>query len=389
MKVLTFSTLYPNAVQYNHGIFVETRLKNVIKQHGIDSCVIAPVPWFPFRSKLFGHSSQYARVPAEEIRHDITIYHPRYLVIPKIGMIFTPFSLAITYFLAVKKLRKTGFDFDLVDAHYYYPDGVSAALIKDWINRPLIVTARGTDINLIPRYKIPRRLIQWAIEQVDHTITVCEALRKQVIELGAKPENVTTLRNGVDLQLFRPPEDRQALKKLRSNNNLEILSVGHLIDRKGHDLVVRAVSEIPDVHLTIVGEGEERGRLEALISSLQINHRVTLAGLATQEELRDFYGCADILVLASSREGWANVLLESMACGTCAVATRAGGTPEIVTCRSAGVLVDRNAESIRDGIVSTLKDPPSRLKTREFAEQFSWDRVADGVKQQFDKVSAH
>ena len=90
------------------------------------------------------------------------------------------------------------------------------------------------------------------------------------------------------------------------------------------------MKSIPDTTLLIAGAGEERGRLEHQIAAAGLSGRVRLLGEVAHEELPSLYSAADALVLASSREGWANVLLESMACGTPVVATDVWGTAEVV-----------------------------------------------------------
>ncbi|MFM8991895.1 MAG: glycosyltransferase, partial [Alphaproteobacteria bacterium] len=110
-----------------------------------------------------------------------------------------------------------------------------------------------------------------------------------------------------------------------------IASVGHLVARKGHDLAIAALEELPGWTLLLVGEGPERGALERQAAARGLSGRVRFLGRLAQEELARVYNVADMLVLASDREGWANVLLESMACGTPVVATRIWGTPEVVS----------------------------------------------------------
>src|SRR5436190_20168508 len=129
MKVLTYTTLYPNAAQPHHGIFVEQRLRQVRRRRDLPVRVIAPVPWFPFDHPRFGAYAAYARTPRVEERHGMEIAHPRYPVIPAVGMTVAPPLLAGATLPAVHRLQRDGFDFDLIDAHYFYPDGVAAAWI--------------------------------------------------------------------------------------------------------------------------------------------------------------------------------------------------------------------------------------------------------------------
>ncbi|HEX9173229.1 MAG TPA: glycosyltransferase family 4 protein, partial [Telluria sp.] len=146
MKILTFSTLFPNSEKPGHGIFVETRLRHLVASGQVEARVVAPVPWFPSAHPRFGQYARQARVPRAELRHGIAVSHPRYPVLPKIGMNVAPLLLAQAVKPAIARLLDEGFDFDLIDAHYFYPDGVAAAMLARHFNKPLVITARGSDI---------------------------------------------------------------------------------------------------------------------------------------------------------------------------------------------------------------------------------------------------
>ncbi len=372
MKILTFSTLFPNTEKPGHGIFVETRLRHLVASGQVQSRVVAPIGWFPSKSPRFGDYAKLARVPKSEVRHGLQVEHPRYPVIPKVGMNIAPLLLAQAARPAIARMLDEGYDFDLIDAHYFYPDGVAAALLARYFNKPLVITARGSDITLLPQYPLPRRMITWAAKRADAVITVCHALRDEVVALGVPADKVTSLRNGVDLQLFRPTE--------RTANPLfTLLTVGHLVPVKAQELIIAALPLMPDVRLVVAGDGPNRGMLEALARELKVEARVQFLGAVPQSQLRDHYGSADALVLASSREGWANVLLESMACGTPVVASRVYGTPEVVAAPEAGVLMDqRTPQGVADAVDRLRAAYPDRGATRRYAERFSWDDTTAG-----------
>ena len=160
--MLTVTTLYPNAAQPQHGVFVETRLRQLAASGAVAPRVVAPVPWFPFRAERFGRYAAHAQAPRREVRHDIPVSHPRYPVIPRLGMSLAPALLYAALARHVGRLLRDGHGFDLIDAHYAYPDGVAAALLGRRLGLPVVITARGTDLNLIPRHVLPRRMIRWA-----------------------------------------------------------------------------------------------------------------------------------------------------------------------------------------------------------------------------------
>src|SRR5690242_20439180 len=94
IRILTFTTLYPNAAQPNHGIFVENRLRHLVATGQVESVVVAPVPYFPKSFRHLGNWGSYAQIPRREPRDGIAIHHPRYPVIPRFGMNVAPASLA-------------------------------------------------------------------------------------------------------------------------------------------------------------------------------------------------------------------------------------------------------------------------------------------------------
>lgn len=387
MNLLTFTTLYPNAVMPRHGVFVENRLRHLLTSGAVSVQVIAPVPWFPFTHPRFGEYALYAKAPRHELRHNVEIEHPRYPLFPKIGMTLSPFLLALAMRPVISRLLRNGRRFDVIDAHYFYPDGVAAILLGRWFNMPVVITARGTDLNLIPQYLLPRKLIQWAAARTAGMITVCQALKDVLVELGVPEQRVTVLRNGVDLQQFQPPAERAALRERLKIQGTTLLSVGHLIERKGHDLVIDALEHLPDTRLLIAGDGPEEANLRALARARGVGARVAFLGAIKHDQLRDYYAAADILVLASSREGWANVLLEAMACGTPVVASNVWGTPEVVAVPEAGVLMrERTPAALAEAVKTLLAQYPDRAATRRYAEQFSWDATTRGQLDLFERV---
>lgn len=386
MKILTFTTLYPNAARPNHGIFVETRLRHLLESRCVEARVVAPVPWFPLESPRFGHYAAFARAPQVEQRHGIEVMHPRYLSVPKIGMSMSPFLLAARAGSILEGMVRRGFDFDVLDAHYFYPDGVAAAIIGRKLNKPVVITARGSDVNLLPQFAIPRKMIQWAARRAAALVTVSAALKKSLIQLGVESGKISVLRNGVDTRVFRPV-DREIHRTRMGLTGTVLLMVGNLVSLKGHELVLRALQEFPDACLLIVGEGEERRALETLAGALQIQHRVRFLGVMPHAQLAEVYGAADALVLASSREGWPNVLLEAMACGTPVVSSSVGGTPEIVTAPEAGVLMtERSVPGVAKALRRLLHNYPDRALTRKYAERFSWDDTTRGQLAVFENI---
>lgn len=380
MRILTFSTLYPNATAPQFGVFVENRLRQLLASGEVEARVVAPVPWVPGDYRWLGSHARLARIPAEATRHGLTVLHPRYPQLPRIGETLHPFGLALGALPALRRVQRTGFDFDLIDAHYFYPDGVAAALLARWLGKPYVVTARGTDLVTIAHHPLPRRMIRAAAEAADGLITVSASLADELVALGIARERVTVLRNGVDLAHFRPLGREAARVRYGVAGAAPVLaSVGHLIPRKGNEWIIRALPALPGVRLLIAGQGPEKAMLEGLIRDCGVADRVTMLGEVAHAELSQLYSAADVLVLATGHEGWPNVLLEAMACGTPVVATAVSGCPEIVTAPEAGRLMpDREPATIAATVAALLADLPQRAATRRYAEGFSWQATTDG-----------
>jgi glycosyltransferase involved in cell wall biosynthesis len=376
LSLLTFTTLYPNAAQPNHGVFVENRLRHLVGTGHATSVVLAPVPWLRVAA------------PPQERRHGLDIHHPKFLTIPRIGMRIHPCTLYRTAARTLRTMIEAGGRFDVIDAHYFYPDGVAAVWLAKRFGLPVVITARGSDITQFPDFAGPRKLILQAAEAADAVITVSAGLRDALAALGADAAKITVLRNGVDLRNFAPQDRAQARAAYGLTGNTAV-SVGALIPRKGHALTIEAMAELPGWTLLIAGEGPERAPLLAHAAACGVADRVRLIGPIPHASLALLFSAADVSVLSSSREGWANVLLESMACGTPVIASPIPGNPEVVQCRAAGLIAEaRSPQAIAASIRALAADPPARADTRAYAERFGWEETSAGQLALFRQVMA-
>ena len=394
VRTLLFSTLYPSSARPLHGIFVETRLRELLRQPGVQARVVAPVPWFWSTDARHGKHAVMARTPARETRNGIDVRHPRYLTIPKVGMTAAPLLLALGARSAVAAVQREGFEFDVIDAHYYYPDGVAAALLARWFHKPLVITARGTDVNLIPNYTLPRLWIQWAAQQASASIGVSAALVDRMRNLALAGDRLHVMRNGVDPERFAPQPQQAMRAELGLTGAPVVLTVGNLHQHKGQRLVLEAFAMLrashPQARLVIVGDGPDRAVLTRRAEALGLTDAVTLAGTVPNTDLARWYSAADVLVLASSREGWPNVLLEGMACGTPVVASAVGGIPEVVQSPEVGRLVaERTGPAFARAMMDLLAAKPDRERVRAYAKGFSWDHTSNDQLALFTALAPH
>jgi glycosyltransferase involved in cell wall biosynthesis len=382
MRIVLFTTLFPNAEQPARGIFVWERLRHLRLRHDIDVAVVAPVPYFPTR-RGWGRWSTWARVPRREAIDGVPVYHPRYLVTPKIGTALYPLTLAIGAASVVSRLVRDGYQ--LLDAHYLYPDGAAAALLARRLHLPLVVTGRGSDVTLLPQFRIPRRWVSWTLQRAQGCAAVCTALAQQMRALAGDRVDVLTLRNGVDVQRFAPVPREAARRAFGLPLHRRVIaSVGLLAERKGHHLAIDALAQLrqagdTDTMLFIVGSGPWEARLRRQAQQHQLGDAVQVHGAVSPANMPRVFAAADVLLLASRREGWANVLLESLACGTPVVATALPGTREAVRSPAVGVLFDeRSAAGIAAALQTARRTSWDAAAIRAYAAGFSWDDTSDG-----------
>jgi teichuronic acid biosynthesis glycosyltransferase TuaC len=384
MRVLVFTSLFPNLRRPDFGIFICQRTAHLARRPGNFVRVVAPVPYFPgwFRSSRW---SQYGALPRQQEIHGLTVFNPRYPLLPGLMPLH-----GVLMFLGscrlVSKLQRQH-RFDCIDAHYVYPDGFAAVLIGKVLRLPVVLSARGTDINVFPSFTSIRPMIRWSLNNAAGVVAVSDALRVAITDLGVPAEKIRTIPNGIDAERFHPiaqPEGRSALG-LPTDSGKVLVSVGSLTEGKNHlsllSAFARLLPELPDARLFIIGEGPLRPLLEQKIRALQLGENARLVGARRNQELALWFSAADISVLVSTREGWPNVVMESIACGTPVVATRVGGVPEIINSPDLGMLTDQDVDAIALTLRAALAKTWDRAAVARHGQLRSWDVVAGEVEQ--------
>jgi teichuronic acid biosynthesis glycosyltransferase TuaC len=382
-RVLTLTSLYPSVARPRHGIFVETRLRHLQQHTGIDARVIAPVPWFPFKADVFGAYARYAATPRHATRQGgLAVSHPRYWMLPRVGVARQPDHMAHAVLRDVARLQRSGWQPELIDAHYLYPDGVAAALVAARLHIPFVLTARGTDVNVLGRMPGPAQRIVWATQQASAVMAVSERLKENLLRMGVAAHQLSVVRNGVDLDVFHPEPPALARQVAGLPVGRLAICVGNLVPEKGFALAIEALIQLSEFTLVIVGEGPARAELGALALQRGVAQRVVFKATMPQAELRNLYSAADVLLLTSTREGWPNVVLEAMACGTPVVAVDVGAVGEMITHPNVGRVVAQRDPSLLARAVQELLDcdPPDLVARRHFIHQhaatFDWASVS-------------
>ena len=377
LRVLTLSTLFPDAIRRNFGVFVERQTLGLAAHPDVDLRVGAAVGVPPWPMSRLARYRALARLPEHESWEGLDVYRPRFAALPGTGGRWHAARLtrALTPVLdAMWRERR----FDVIDASFFFPDGPAAVALGRRYGVPVSIKARGADIHLWGTAPATAGQVLAAGRNADGLLAVSMAMRDDMVALGMPGERIRVHHTGVDLDRFAPVE-RAAAKAVWGVAGPLVVSLGALIPRKGHEIVIEAVAALPGVSLLVAGEGAERGRLEALIARLGVGGRVRLLGSVPHGEMPALLGAADVMALASSSEGLANAWVEALACGTSIVITDAGGAREVVTTPAAGLVAARDPAAFARAIADVLAAAPDPQAVRASAERFTWAANTDAL----------
>jgi glycosyltransferase involved in cell wall biosynthesis len=238
--------------------------------------------------------------------------------------------------------------------------------------------------------------MSWALRRADRVIAVSDGLRELALDLGADAERVTTVPNGIDADVFF----RGDRLRCRTNHGMTaadrvVLAAGDLAELKGHHRTIAAVQALNDsglcTKLLIAGGVGRSGRyaetLRQQVTSAGLGDRVTFLGEVTQESLAELMSAADVFSLASSTEGWPNVVNEALACGTPVVATDVGAVRQMLTDDRYGYVVPvDDSEALAQALRTALTREWDHDVISAHGRSRSWDRVADEVLDQMRAV---
>jgi teichuronic acid biosynthesis glycosyltransferase TuaC len=371
LRVLTLSTLFPDATRRNFGVFVERQTLGLAAHPDVELRVVAPVGLPPFPLSLRGRHAALARLPLGEQWKGVDVYRPRFLAMPGTAGRFFAGSLARALGPLLANLR-SDFPFDVIDTSFFFPDGPAAIAMGKRFGVPVSIKARGSDIHHWGMAAATGGQVRSAGKDADGLLAVSDAMKRDMVVIGMPADRIRVHRTGVDLSQFALRDRIAAKNHLRVQGAL-VVSTGALIERKGHDVVIDAIAALPNTTLIIAGEGPYRPVLEARIAELRLGERVRLLGTVPHDEMPALLGAADAMALASANEGLANAWVEALACGAPIVIPDVGGATEVVTERAFGRIVGRSPAGFASGIAAVLGDRTPVAKVREGAERFTWE----------------
>lgn len=375
LRVLTLSTLFPDASRPGFGGFVERQTRALAARADVEVKVVAPLGLPPFPLSRHPRYAALAALPRQETWQGLEVRRPRFLNLPATGGRHHPATLARGLLPMLKRLRRD-WAFDVLDAEFFFPDGPAAVALGKALGVPVSIKARGSDVHVWGSAKATAAQVLAAGMEADGLLAVSAAMRADMAALGMPGERIRIHRTGVD-PVFGTQERAEARAALGVTRPL-VLSVGALTANKGHDVLVRAMTALSQAQLWIAGDGPERARLSALIDSLDLGGRVRLLGARPHAELPRLHAAANVFALASASEGLANVWVEALASGTPVVTTAVGGAPELVT-PEIGRLVARTPEAFATALAELLGAPPPAAWVKAAVAGYSWDANAEAL----------
>jgi PST family polysaccharide transporter len=391
-RVLSLSTEFPNPTEPGKGLFVRARLEAMAARTGL--FVVAPVASLDYANPqrdLFAAR----RIPRQRTERHIQVFHPRWLY-PPYGGWANAFFLFVRLLPAVVGLQ-TRRPFDVIDAHFAHPEGIAAVLLGIVLRRPVLVTLRGSEIRY-HHQRLKRFWMSWALRRSARVITVSEGLRELAIGLGVDPRRAKTIPNGINADVFvrRDREGCRSLHGIAPGERI-ILSAGDLAELKGHHRIITAVKDLNErgvrARLLIAGGAGRSGRYAATlrhqVAAQGLGDRVAFVGEVTQESLAELMTAADVFCLASSTEGWPNVVNEALACGTPVIATDVGAVRQMVVSERYGSVVPvQDGGALTQALGAALTRQWDHEAIAAWGRSRSWGQVAEEVISEIQDVMA-
>ena len=337
MRVVAITRLFPNPLEPLWCLFNKQQLAALGRLDDVE--VLGVIPWFPgARAVPSSAAGRLLGVPGFEHVDGLRVEHPRYLFVPKL-----PSASAALYAASLMgDVWRRRREVDVLLGAWAYPDGAATVMMARAAGLPSVVKVHGSDLNVIARIPSVRAQLKALLPRATRMAAVSRALADELVALGVPRAQVAVVPNGVDASLFHPRDRAEARAQLGlPATGRIVVYVGRLVRDKGMleliDAIASLVPSHPDLTLVLVGDGVLRGECEERARPL--GEHVRFAGARPLDEIPRYLGACDLFVLPSWNEGTPNVLIEALACGRRAVATRVGGIPDVMTSAALGELV--------------------------------------------------
>jgi glycosyltransferase involved in cell wall biosynthesis len=294
---------------------------------------------------------------------------------------------------AEKAIQKHNINFDIIHSHFTWSAGYAGAKLKEKYNVPFVITAHGYDIYSLPfKDEEWKSKIEYVLNAADHIITVSKSNLECIKKLDVNTP-VTVLPNGYRPDMFYPTDTIQCRDKLGLSHDKKIIvTVGNLVDIKGHKYLIEAMKEVvkhrTDVICYIVGGGAMQNKLQKQIDDGNLAKHVKLAGAKPHTEIPQWMNACDVFVLPSLNEGNPTVLFECLGCGKPFIGTNVGGIPEIVISDDYGLLVKADdSKALAKKIVVALDKDWDEGKIIKYSSRFTWEEITSKIIEIYDMIA--
>jgi glycosyltransferase involved in cell wall biosynthesis len=292
---------------------------------------------------------------------------------------------------------------DVIHSHFGWPGGFGGALAAAHTGVPLVASLRGMDLlrrddigyglRQDPLYD---RALRQLLRHASRTLYATAFMQEAGIACGAPQSRAVLVRKGVDLDRFRPPDDRPGIQRSLGLEGPVILAAGGLGPRKGYRTLLTALAALGHGPWTLVicGDGPERGALEHFARTAGIGARVRFAGAVPRASMAKYFAAADVFVHPAVLEAAGNVILEALASGCATIATDSGGPPEYLMDGETGLIVPAEdpsalAAAIRKLLEErVLRERMAAAARRDAEARFAYPRMVGDLLSVYRTVSA-
>ncbi|MBP1915424.1 glycosyltransferase involved in cell wall biosynthesis [Lederbergia galactosidilyticus] len=393
MNILVISHMYPSSQKPVNGVFVHEQVKAIVKK-GHNVRVISPIPYVPFfLDKISMKWKKYKLTKPQEIVEGIPVYYPTYIAIPRnLNFQTSGVRMYSGFKQVVEKIYKE-FEFDLIHSHVALPDGYAAMMVAEKYAKPLVVTIHGQDFQqTIHKNNKCKNAIEKVLQAADKTTLVSGKLNR--IRKNAFPvlqdDNFSVINNGVSDFFIEESVER----KLKTE--ITLLSVSNLIETKGIDLNIKALSKIvkhyPKIRYNIIGDGPQKPELVSLAKNLNLENNIFFLGTQSRQDVKKNMLEADVFILPSWNEAFGVVYIEAMATGLPVIGCKGEGIEDIVEDGKEGYLIDpKNVSELSEKILFLVSDLNIRQKLGENARNkvkasFTWSHKAMELTELYNNI---
>jgi glycosyltransferase involved in cell wall biosynthesis len=382
LRVLVLSTRFPDRLRPNFGNFVEKQTLELAARPGVEVEVVAPFGRAPLPLSI-GSRAGRAHLPPEEEWKGLCVHRPRFTRLRFFPQL-APGALARRLLPLAAEIRAR-FPFDVISAEFSWPEGPAAVALGRALGLPVTVKARGLEFVLRAARASTRRQLRESGRAAQGLLAVSEEMKQAMIALGLPAGRIEVHRPAVDGNMF-DLRDRAAARSALGVHGPLLLAVGNLIPEKGHRLAIEALARLDRATLIVAGEGPERAPLWKQAGALGVRDRLRMPGSVPHALLPGLFGAADVTIHTSFVEGFSNVRMESLACGTPLVTTSVGEAAYLMDRPAAGRIVPPDPAAIAEAVLDLLSDPPAPAAVRGAVDRFSWQANARALEAHLRRI---